>query len=197
MERLTDPIVPEGDGQTPLGPDETHGLRLSHVATRGELNEAEQRNILDAVATRTRPTVDELLDDLYLRRLHKDMFGRVWAWAGTYRTRETNLGFDPAHIATAVKNLVADAKHWPGSEPPDAVAARFHHRLVQIHPFPNGNGRHGRVAADYLALALGAPALTWGADSGLPADEVRTRYLTALRDADQGRMDSLVAFVRS
>jgi len=103
-----------------------------------------------------------LLDDKYLRDLHRAMFGDVWAWAGSYRRLETSIGIDPARIAVGVRDLVADTKIWAEHEEPLCVAVRFHHRLVSIHPFPNGNGRHGRQAADYLMEALKQPPFTWG-----------------------------------
>ena len=196
---MTDPIVPVGDGHTPLSEDELRGLKLSYVTTRGELNEAEQANILDAIGRPRSPGLEVLLDDQFLRRLHGEMFGQVWDWAGTYRRSETNIGIDPHQIAPAVRNLVADARVWIQEKvyESDELAVRFHHRLVQIHPFPNGNGRLGRVAADYLVAALGRQRFTWGANSGLTTEGLRVRYLAALRRADQGDPEQLLAFARS
>jgi len=192
-------LLPGGDGHTPLDDDERRGLKLSYVSTRGELNEAEQAGILDAVGRRP-PPVDELLDDRYLRRLHQTMFGRVWTWAGRYRRTETNIGVAPAEIAVAVRLLVDDARAWvadgPAPAAADDAAVRFHHRLVSIHPFPNGNGRHSRLAADYLALGVGRPRFGWGLGSAGSADEQRRRYLDALRCADRGDLAPLVAFAR-
>ena len=107
-----------------------------------------------------------LLDDKYLRDLHRAMFGDVWAWAGSYRRLQTSIGIDPARIAVGVRDLVADTKIWAEHEEPLCVAVRFHHRLVSIHPFPNGNGRHGRQAADYLMEGLKQPPFIWGAVGG-------------------------------
>jgi Fic-DOC domain mobile mystery protein B len=195
MDRLNDPIVPGADGHTLLAPDETVGLRLPWVATRSDLNRVEQENILRAIGQRNAPGLHTLLDDPYLRHLHRDMFGHVWRWAGSYRRRETNRGVDPRLIAEAVRNLISDARYWVDGDPPVTVAARFHHRLVAIHPFPNGNGRHGRIAANYLSLAIGGPILTWGARTDLSADRVRAVYLSALRQADRGRLEDLIAFL--
>jgi Fic-DOC domain mobile mystery protein B len=139
-----------------------------------------------------------LLDDRYLRQLHKAMFGDVWQWAGHYRQREMSIGIDPSQIATSVRDLVSDAKHWVVHEAPLRVAARFHHRLVWIHPFTNGNGRHGRQAADMLMQALGQPAFTWGsADAARSIERVRKEYLNALRAADRGDFAPLEEFVVS
>ncbi len=143
----------------------------------------------------------ELLDDLYLRNLHKAMFAKVWKWAGSYRRHDTNIGIDWAEIPVAVHDVVADAKAWVefATFPPDELAVRFHHRLVMIHPFVNGNGRHGRFAAEYLIEALGQHRFTWGAGLGVARDQLRQRYRRALRrmDHDRDDIDELLNFARS
>lgn len=194
----SDPSAPIADGHTVLGEDERTGLIPSHVATHDDLYEVEQRNIVQALLRRS-PTVDELLDDRYLRELHEAMFGDVWSWAGNYRIRTTNLGFSFELIPGAVRSLVLDAQAWieNGSYPNDEIGVRFHHRLVAIHPFPNGNGRHGRIAADYLVDGLGSGRFSWGAESVTSTEDLRSRYLDALRAADQGDMSNLLAFARS
>ncbi|MEI6701731.1 MAG: mobile mystery protein B [Actinomycetota bacterium] len=192
----TNPLIPLGDGHTPLGDDDRQGLKLTYVTTRDELNEAEQENILRARQGRRPPTVEALLDDKYLRDLHRAMFGDVWTWAGQYRQLEMSIGIDPVQIAVSVRDLVSDTKIWIASEEPLIAAVRFHHRLVWIHPFSNGNGRHGRLAADYLIVALGQPPLTWGAFSGARnIEQVRQQYLIALRAADRGDFGPLEEFV--
>ncbi len=191
-------LEPGVEGHTELPEEDRECLIPSHIATRADLYEAEQRNIAVALRRR-RPSIDALLDDKYLRDLHRDMFKDRWTWAGRYRRRETNIGIDPTRIAVAVRNLVDDARTWVelGTFEPDELAARFHHRLVQIHPFPNGNGRHGRVAADYLVLSLGAQAFTWGRGLDVSTDELRRTYRHALQRADNGQIDDLLAFCRS
>lgn len=194
-----DPLVPAGDGHTPLSPDEIDGLIPTYITTRGELNQAEQTNILKAMA-RQAPKLDTLLDHIYLRRLHRAMFSDVWEWAGRERTLETKPGIEPILIGTSLKDLVADAALWvAGNEHPDRVAARFHHRLVWIHPFPNGNGRHAREATNLLLVAQGAEPFSWGDGLDVSTDELRRRYLSALRrvDADREDLDDLQAFARS
>ena len=192
-----DPPLPLGEGHTPLGHEDRQGLKLTYITTRSELNEAEQENILRA-RQRRHPTLEALLDDTYLRDLHRAMFGDVWAWAGTYRRLEMSIGIDPAQIAVCVRDLVADAKIWAEHEEPLVVAVRFHHRLVSIHPFPNGNGRHGRQAADYLMEALEQPPFTWGsAGSRGDVEGTRRRYLGALREADHGDLVRLEHFAVS
>lgn len=195
---MSDPLVPVGEGHTALTADDTVGLIPTSVSTRDQLNDAEERNISRALLRRPTGTA-QLLDDKYLRDLHRAMFGDVWDWAGRYRLRETNIGVEPATISTAVRTLVADVRAWVDltSYDPDEVAVRFHHRLVSIHPFPNGNGRHGRVAADYLIGSLGGQRFTWGAGLHLEISGLRAAYLTGLRMADIGQVQDLVHFARS
>jgi len=193
-----DPLVPDADGSTPLDPDELSQLRPSWVRTRGDLNRAEA----EAIAATQRhfarrvPPLEVILDDLWLRQLHQRMFGTVWGWAGSYRSTERNIGVDPNRIAVDVRNLTTDAVWWfRGDEPAAEIAARFHHRLVWIHPFSNGNGRHARMASDLCLRSIGRPQLTWGRTLQLPADELRGRYISALRAADAGDLGPLAEFV--
>ena len=195
---VVDLATPSGDGQTALSHEDVDGLIPTHIATRGDLFEAEQRNIAEALLRRS-PTASTLLDDRFLRDLHRDMFGRVWTWAGRYRTRETKIGVSPASISVAVRSLVDDTHAWIeyATYEPDELAIRFHHRLVAIHPFPNGNGRHGRVAADYLILSLDRSRFTWGAGLRTDTPSLRREYLTALQEADRGGITRLLVFARS
>ncbi len=193
-----DPLIPAGDGHTALSEDVRRGLIPTHIAGRGDLFEAEQRNIATALLRRP-PSVAQLLDDAYLRGLHRAMFGDVWRWAGRYRTSDTNLGIASHRITEAVRVLVEDVSAWVefGTYPRDEIAVRFHHRLVQVHPFPNGNGRHSRIAADYLVQGLGGRPFSWGAALDVDTDELRARYRQALVHADAGEIGDLVAFARS
>ncbi len=195
---IPDPMVPVGDGHTALAEEDRRGLIPSYISTRRELFEAEERNISKALL-RPPPGVWEVLDDAYLRALHHDMFGDVWEWAGHYRTRDTNIGVPFELIPGAVRALVFDARTWVeiGTFDPDELAVRFHHRLVAIHPFPNGNGRHGRIAADHVIVGLGGTEFTWGARSGKSIDRLRKEYLAALYAADTGDASDLLAFARS
>jgi Fic-DOC domain mobile mystery protein B len=193
--------APGPEGSTPLDPDETEGLIPSWIATRGDLDRAEQENILYALASPRwrRIGLPDLLDDLTARALHKDMFGQVWTWAGTYRTTERNIGIDPWTISVAVRDLMDDAKLWlAGAHPlaPDVVGYRFHHRLVQIHPFPNGNGRHSRAMTDLLIRSLGSTPFSWGSANVDRPTVTRGSYIAALRAADKREFDLLAAFVR-
>lgn len=195
---MTDPFVPVGDGHTDLSEEDRLGLIPTHIATRGELFDAEQRNIAEALLRR-RPTLAQLLDDKYLRRLHAAMFHEVWRWAGRYRLKETNIGIDPNQIPVEVRTLADDARAWVdnGTYEADELAVRFHHRLVALHPFPNGNGRHGRIAADYLITALDREPFSWGAALDVDTTELRAVYRQALQRADDGDIADLLAFART
>jgi Fic-DOC domain mobile mystery protein B len=188
-------------GATPLEPGDLEGLIPGHIRTQGELNEWEQTNVLQAMTwLRSRLGKAVILDEAFVRELHRKMFGETWKWAGTFRKRETNLGVDPSAIATKLHDLLADCTHWIEHDtyPIDEIVTRFHHRLVSIHPFPNGNGRHSRLMADALLQARGASAFSWGGGENLEAQgAARETYLAALRRADQGEYDALLAFVRT
>jgi Fic-DOC domain mobile mystery protein B len=197
------------DGATPLDEEQRAGLIPAYIATRAELNEAEADNILAArLKWRKRATAqgarrlgpDQLLDHVAVRDLHRDMYGQVWAWAGQFRQRDTNIGIAFWKVPEAVSNLVEDARYWfaePNPTSVDTAAARFHHKLVEIHPFPNGNGRHARELADLLLLAHGEAPFTWGRIDLVDAGDTRRAYIRALQAADFGDYAELQAFVRS
>lgn len=197
---VTDPLLPAGDGHTPITPEEAAELIPSWIATRDDLYRAEQDNIASGLLN-VAPTATALLDDVYLRRLHRRMFDRTWGWAGRYRTREMSLGIDPVQIGPAVRELVGNVSVWVDQDvfAVDEVCVRFHHQLVSIHPFVNGNGRHSRIAADLLARALGRSEFTWGAGLGLDTPALRAEYQRLLQVADRDRDDvkSLITFARS
>ncbi|MCH8986130.1 MAG: mobile mystery protein B [Acidobacteria bacterium] len=195
---MIDALDPVGDGHTALSAEDRLGLIPTYIATRGELFEAEQRNISTALLRRP-PTIETLLDDRYLRNLHRAMFDQVRKLAGRYRLRETNIGIAFEQIPSAVRNLVDDAIAWAEytTYAPDEIAVRFHHRLVAIHAFPNGNGRHARIAADYLIRTLGAESFTWGKLRTDSPDALRGAYRRALQRADSGDITELVTFART
>lgn len=195
---MSDPLLEADDASTPLSAEEREGLIPSYISLRHELNEAEQANILEAeqwAFARKR----EVLDERFLTALHKHMFGRVWRWAGKYRLTERNVGVDPYRIATDLRQLLDDCRYWitHGTYQPDESCARFHHRLVAIHPFPNGNGRHARLATDLLLVALSQPRFSWGQTSLVTPSETRHAYVAALRAADGRDIKPLLEFVRS
>lgn len=189
---------PVEDGQTPLDPDEAVGLIPAWVATRGDLNEAESANILEAYpwADKAVRRGTEAASDAFLRGLHRAMFGKVWRWAGTYRNTERNIGVAPHQISMQLRQLFDDVAAWRefAAYPLDAQAYRLHHRLTVIHPFPNGNGRSSRLLADYYLVQQNASRFTWGAS--MAHAHVRNAYLAAIRAADAGDYLPLADFVR-
>ena len=193
------PIMDEPEGATPLDPDELEGLKFSHVTTRGELDELEQANVEQGLIWLGRRRTADVLSDQFVRQLHKRLFGDVWAWAGTYRLREKNIGVDPYVIAVRVRQLLDDARYWAehGTYPALEAAARFHHQLVKIHPFANGNGRHARIMADvYLEAYFDHGPIDWGKGETLMKDNTRRdAYIAALRAADGYDMNPLLDFV--
>ena len=194
---MTDPFAGP-DGATPLSPQDQRGLRQTWIVTRSDLNTAEQANILAGRAWAYRSRV-ALTSDAYLARLHKRMFGDVWSWAGKWRSSETNIGVPPHEIAVRLRQFLGDVAYWLAHEsyPAGELPVRYHHGLVQIHPFANGNGRHTRLAADLMCRQLGIAPFTWGRDSLDAAGATRQTYLSALRAADQYDFGPLLAFVRS
>jgi Fic-DOC domain mobile mystery protein B len=188
------------DGNTPLSPEELADL-IPNLATKEELNEWERENILRgrewAVGNRTRPC--DMVSDEYVRKLHKKMFDETWKWAGNYRHTEKNIGVSVHEIQERLMALFGDIRYWieNGTYLPDEIAVRFHHRLVFIHPFPNGNGRHARLIADIIAMKLGRPEFTWGFANLVKDGEARTAYLEAIRVADDGDIQPILNFARS
>lgn len=186
-------------GATPLDPDELAGLIPKHITLKRELDEFEQANILVAQGWAEKRIPKEFLSETYVRTLHRRMLNKTWKWAGTFRTTEKSIGVDPARIAIDLHNLLEDVKAWQEFEtyPLDEQAARLHHRLVLIHPFPNGNGRHARMFTDCFLRFHRAPPFTWGSANLVQASDTRTAYIDALRAADNRDLTLLLAFVRS
>ena len=185
-------------GATPLDPDEAEGLIPRHISTQGQLNEWEHQNILEGQQWAFSRRRTDLLTIEFMQTLHNRMFGNTWRWAGTLRRTEKNIGIAPESISVRLTDLCDDirAQLEYHSYPVHEMAARFHHRLVLIHPFPNGNGRFSRMMTDLLLVEVGARPFTWG-ESELVADgEVRIRYIAALREADAHNYEPLLKFLR-
>ena len=191
---LTDP-----DGATPLGPDEMRGLKLKHVTTRNELDELEQANIQQGIMWLFARKRGDVLNSIFLCKAHQRLFGDVWDWAGTFRRREMNIGIDPREIAVQLRMLLDNARYWSDENTfaPLEAAARFHHRLVEIHLFANGNGRHARIMTDlYLRDYFQHPVVQWAGGQNLQVNsERREAYIASLKSADQGEFELLLNFV--
>ena len=189
----------EPEGATPLTPEGREGLIPSGVSLRHELNEYEQANITEArlwVLGRKHNPVEVP----FCRNLHRRMFGTVWKWAGVYRAHNTYpVGCDNPHIEQQLHQMIGNTAFWIENQTfaPDEIAVRFHHGLVKIHPFANGNGRWSRLMGDVLARYLDRPVFTWGGSQLLGDDDVRRAYLASLRKADGDDFPDLLTFARS
>ncbi len=186
-------------GQTPLDEEEKLGLRISSIASKAELNELEQQNIEETLQwlQGKRFAIENVLNETFLLTLHKRMFGKVWTWAGKFRTSQKNMGLHHSQIRPALKQVCDDALVWQEHSvyPPEEMALRFKHRLVSIHCFANGNGRHSRLMADILIhQVFQHPLFTWGLSL---ADKARAEYLLAMKAADRNSFEALLRFARS
>jgi Fic-DOC domain mobile mystery protein B len=189
-------------GQTPLDEEEKNGLLIPSISTRKELDEFEQKNIEQAIQwlMSKRFKVDTILSEEFIKSLHKRMFGEVWAWAGEFRKSNKNLGIDRWIISTELKNLLDDTLYWIENTtyPAEEIGIRFKHRLVSIHCFPNGNGRHSRLMADIIIEKIFyKPPYSWGAESDNKDNENRKHYIDAVQAADKNDYSLLLAFARS
>ena len=189
-------IFEADDNSTPLTAEEKNGLKLKWITLRSELNEAEARNIAQAQLWLASNKKKDVCSDTFLRNLHKKMFCDVWIWAGEYRTTERNIGVAPYQIPMKLMHLFDDLNFWIENKTYSnhEIAVRLHHKLVQIHPFPNGNGRVSRLMADLVLQKLEGETLYWGDTNLVDVSEVRRKYIDALRKADAGDYTDLLNF---
>ena len=188
-------------GQTPLDEEEKEGLLIPSIATRGELNEFEQQNIEQAVLWTIKHAFkpETMFTEAFILSVHQRMYGDVWAWAGQFRKTNKKIGVDKWQIPTELKYLLDDVQYWHkhNTYSPDELVLRFKHRLVAVHCFPNGNGRHSRLMADIMIGKLfRLPVFSWGAASLVSPDATRIRYLAAFKAADKGDIAPLLRFAR-
>jgi Fic-DOC domain mobile mystery protein B len=201
-------IFEEPEGATRLTSDEAAGLVPPHIQTRSALNEWEQANILEAErwAAKAKVQVSGFYREAFIKKVHKRMFDQTWSWAGQYRQTNKNIGVNAGPmIGVEIYKLSQDVEYWINEGwTADEIAMRFHHRLVWIHPFANGNGRHARLMADICLRKLNTTPFSWGMKAlshpnrGInEASSIRSQYIDALRQADSGDFSALSAFVRS
>jgi Fic-DOC domain mobile mystery protein B len=186
-------------GATPIDPDEALGLIPTHITTQADLNAWEEMNIVDGEDWMMRQKIIKKLDEGLVRELHRRMFNQTWKWAGKFRQSNKSIGIDWSQIAVSLKDLLDNTAYQIENQimKPDEIAIRFHHELVLIHAFPNGNGRHARLMADALIVSLGGKRFSWGGSMPLNnAGITRQNYLSALRAADSGYLESLLLFAR-
>jgi Fic-DOC domain mobile mystery protein B len=189
-------------GQTPLNKDEISGLKIKSITTQSELDELEQLNIEKAIewTINTRLKTERILTEKFVKDLHKKMYGDVWKWAGEFRKSDKNIGVQWSQIGLKLKDLLDDTYYWIENNTYDSeeITIRFKHRLVSIHCFPNGNGRHSRLMADIIMeLVFKDKIFTWHQSNMVKADEVRKKYINALRKADNRDIYPLIDFANS
>lgn len=189
------------DGQTPLSEEEKEGLLLKSITTHSELDEHEQLNIEEAIkwTIQNSFSTNEILIEKFIRKLHKKMFKNVWSWAGEFRRSEKNIGVTWVRIGLELRQLLDDTKYWIKNDiyAPDELAIRFKHRLVNIHCFPNGNGRHSRLMADIIVENIfNKDVFTWNYSNMVKAGKIRSNYITAIRQGDKGSIQPLIDFAR-
>ena len=192
----------EADDATPLSLDEKDGLKQSWITHRHDLNDAEHRNIVNGAAWARRirnKSLEALLSENFIRDLHKHMFADVWKWAGSYRKSCKIIGIDAYLSHSEISNLLENVRFWCDQKTYalDEIAVRLHHRLVFIHPFPNGNGRHARLMADLLLERSGHHPFSWGEHAFTDDADLRRRYIEALKNADAHNIQTLLSFARS
>ncbi|EJL62829.1 mobile mystery protein B [Flavobacterium sp. CF136] len=190
------------DGQTPLNDDEKEGILIKSITTHGELDEHEQLNIEKAIewVIGLKLEKERILTEEFIKTLHKKMLGKVWRWAGEFRRSEKNIGVKWINIGIDLRTLLDDTKFWIENKtfPPDEIAIRFKHRLVNIHCFPNGNGRHSRIMADIIIESVfGETIFTWNHSNMVKANETRAEYIKSIREADKGNIKRLINFART
>ena len=188
------------DGATPLDPNEIEGLIPTHITTKGQLDALEGVNVSEATEWVFSRKRKNLLSYSFICKLHKRMFSDVWKWAGAPRKSVKNIGIKEWwDIPNQVGNLCENVKTWieHSTYPPDEIAVRFHHKLVYIHPFPNGNGRLARFMADLLIEQhLEGQKFSWGESDPAGQGDLRDQYISALQAADNYDFGPLVEFAR-
>lgn len=189
-------------GQTPLNEEEKDGLLIKTITLQKELDEFEQLNIEKSVEWTIHANLkqDKILSEKFIKNLHKKMYGDVWKWAGEFRKSEKNIGIKWTQIGLELKILIDDIKYWIENKtyPPKEIAIRFKHRIVQIHCFPNGNGRHSRMMADIIVESIfGKEIFPWNKLNMVKADETREKYITTLKEADNGNIKPLIEFAQN
>ncbi len=186
-------------GATPLTVEEMEGLKFKHVTTRQQLDHLEQANIESGLLWLSRYKGNDILTEAFVKESHRRLFGEVWDWAGSFRQTEKNIGVDPLQIGVQLRNILDDAQYWidHSTYEPLELAVRCHHRLVYVHCFANGNGRHARILADtILEKVLHESPVNWSGGYNLQEmNRRRTEYIKALRAADGGDIQPLLAFV--
>ena len=174
------------------------GLIPSHISTQEQLNEWEAGNIQNAVKKYLSKRVYLEITTAWLKKLHFHMFDDTWTWAGKFRTHNPNLGIDHKQINIELKKLTDDINYWKKSNMNILEqSVRIHHKLVRIHPFPNGNGRHARLVADIFLFNNNHPLPQWPDEELIRKTTIREKYIKALKKADDLNYKPLINFTKS
>lgn len=186
-------------GATPV--DDSSGLKLLWVKTRDQLNEVEADHILKASSSyfSRRQFPSKWFNEPNLKKIHREMFKLIWDWAGIYYVGPLrNIGIRSQHIPTQVRELCADVLFWL-TETTNLTfleqSAYIHFRLAQIHPFPNGNGRHARLVADLYLHSLYGERPHWPENILVADSSPRKEYIESLKSADQGDYSPLISLL--
>lgn len=188
------------EGATPI--QDYSRLKLAWIQTQNDLNRAEAENIAAAQKKYLNQPVHNPLkwfEPVTFKKIHKEMYGNVWEWAGEYRKEVTSIGIKPYLIPSRLAELCSEVKYWL-TDPVELSfleqAARIHHKLVFIHPFENGNGRFSRLIADRYLKFYGCQYPQWPVDLQRNGS-ARSEYIKSLKYADQGDYDPLIFFMKN
>ena len=122
-----------------------------------------------------------------IRNLHKLWLGRIYPWAGQYRTVDISRDGHRFAVPRLVPGLMAEfsgdvlKRGTPCKGMKDsglvAALAEVHVEFILIHPFREGNGRVARLLADLMARQTGWPWLSYQSIQG----KGYPRYLGAIK----------------
>jgi Fic-DOC domain mobile mystery protein B len=190
---FSDPI----DKATPV--DDISGLIPTHITNKDQLNEWEVNNIIKAAGKylgrrKTRAITLEMI-----KNVHRDMFNETWQWAGQFRRVDLSIGIDWHKINEEVKKLADDIEYWENDKKSPTIferSVRIHHRLVKIHPFKNGNGRHARMMSDIFLYSHGHKMPIWPSHELIIRTNIRDKYIGALAKADKNDYGPLEKLTR-
>ena len=195
-------LLKDRDGPTPLLEEFKNELIPKHIETSDELDEVEETNITDGLVW-LEDYKGKYLDYLFWNRLHKKLFGKVWKWAGKFRTHELSIPDfnDPGYISENIRKLEEDLVYWlknktysDGRE----LAGRFHEQFLTIHPYANGNGRTSRILTEHICKRENLQIPTWGMCLKSDPKKRRTSYLNAIGEArSQSNYSELIEFMYS
>jgi Fic family protein len=169
------------------------GITVSGKSLREHLEAVNHREAIQFLESLVKRK--ESLNESALLKLHSIILkGIAESESGRYRTLRVRIVGAPLIPPNPLKvpDLMTDLFRWYArekkSQNPVVLAANFHHRLVEIHPFIDGNGRCSRLAMNLILMSAGYPPTVI-----LKVD--RRKYYRVLAQADQGKTEGFVEFV--